>query len=97
MRLYHFVGEKYGLDNVLRRRLKIARIDDLNDPFEFMARAAGERERAALRATKMEQSKRLDCCVLAGVGETHFNGVTMQNVIVVSVWALILTTPKSNR
>lgn len=58
MRLYHFVGEKYGLDNVLRRRLKIARIDDLNDPFEFMARAAGERERAALRATKMEQSKK---------------------------------------
>ena len=58
MRVYHFVGEKYGLDNVLRRRLKIARIDDLNDPFEFMARAAGERERAALRATKVEQSKK---------------------------------------
>ena len=58
MRVYHFVCEKYGLDNVLRRRLKIARIEDLNDPFEFMARADDERERAALRATKFEQSKK---------------------------------------
>lgn len=58
MRLYHFACKKYGLDNALRRRLKIARIEDLNDPFEFMARAADERERAALRATKEERSKK---------------------------------------
>jgi len=35
MRLYHFVKEKYGLLNLQHRRLKVARIADLNDPFEF--------------------------------------------------------------
>lgn len=35
MRLYHFLNEKYGLEGIRNRRLKIARIDELNDPFEF--------------------------------------------------------------
>jgi hypothetical protein len=36
MRLYYFTTAKYGLENIRLRRLKIARIDDLNDPFEFL-------------------------------------------------------------
>ena len=35
MRLYHFVSEKFGKLNLEMRRLKLARIADLNDPFEF--------------------------------------------------------------
>jgi len=35
MRLYHFVKEKYGILDLEMRRLKLARIADLNDPFEF--------------------------------------------------------------
>lgn len=35
MRLYHFVKEEYGRANLQKRRLKLARIADLNDPFEF--------------------------------------------------------------
>lgn len=35
MRLYHFVKEEYGVLNLEMRRLKLARIADLNDPFEF--------------------------------------------------------------
>jgi hypothetical protein len=35
MRLYHFVPEKYGISNLEHRRLKLARIEDLNDPFEI--------------------------------------------------------------
>ena len=35
MRLYHFVNEKYGVLNLQKRRLKLARIADLNDPFEL--------------------------------------------------------------
>lgn len=58
MRVYHFINEKFGLENIKRRRLKIARIDELNDPFEFIARADNERERAALRATREEQTKK---------------------------------------
>jgi len=36
-RLYHFTGAKYALDNLRNRRLKIAQLDDLNDPFELKA------------------------------------------------------------
>lgn len=36
MRLYYFTSAKYGLQNIEKRRLKIARIKDLNDPFEFL-------------------------------------------------------------
>ena len=35
MRLYHFLNANHGLDNIKRRRLKVARINELNDPFEF--------------------------------------------------------------
>lgn len=36
MRLYHFLNAEYGLLNIRHRRLKIARISELNDPFEFL-------------------------------------------------------------
>ena len=36
MRLYHFINEKYGLESLRLNRLKIAHIDQLNDPFEFL-------------------------------------------------------------
>ena len=34
-RLYHFTAANYGFDNLRNRRLKIAQLDDLNDPFEL--------------------------------------------------------------
>lgn len=39
MRLYHFLNSEYGLLNIRHRRLKIARISELNDPFEFLGPA----------------------------------------------------------
>lgn len=36
LRVYHFVGPDHGLDDIRRRRLKIATIADLNDPFELL-------------------------------------------------------------
>jgi hypothetical protein len=36
LRVYHFVGRDYGLDDIRRRRLKIATVADLNDPFELL-------------------------------------------------------------
>lgn len=36
MRLYHFRDEKYGLISLTDKRLKIARINELNDPFEML-------------------------------------------------------------
>jgi hypothetical protein len=37
MRLYYFTSQKYGMAAIRKRRLKIARINDLNDPFELLA------------------------------------------------------------
>lgn len=39
MRLYHFLNAEFGLLNIRHRRLKIARISELNDPFEFLGAA----------------------------------------------------------
>ncbi|UUZ62352.1 DUF2971 domain-containing protein [Polaromonas sp. P1-6] len=36
MHVYHFVPGSYGLENLKLRRLKIATIQDLNDPFELL-------------------------------------------------------------
>ncbi len=36
MRLYHFRDEKYGLRSLTDKRSKIARINELNDPFEML-------------------------------------------------------------
>lgn len=39
MQLYHFTTADYALSNIKLRRLKIARLEDLNDPFEWLAPA----------------------------------------------------------
>lgn len=36
MRVYHFVNREHGLDDLRQRRLKVATIADLNDPFELL-------------------------------------------------------------
>ncbi len=44
MRLYHFINRKYGLQAVRRKRLKVALIDELNDPFELLGFASHDPE-----------------------------------------------------
>lgn len=59
MRLYHFLNREYGLDDIRRRRLKIATLDGLNDPFEMLAMTfADPALRKAFRATKDQMAKR---------------------------------------
>jgi len=36
MRVFHFLSHEFGLKDIRERRLKIARIMELNDPFEFL-------------------------------------------------------------
>lgn len=53
MRVYHFLPASYAIDDLKRRRLKIATLDDLNDPFDLWAIAQPDPVlRAALRATR---------------------------------------------
>jgi hypothetical protein len=35
MRVYHYLEAKWALDNIRRRRLKLSKIDDMNDPYEW--------------------------------------------------------------
>jgi Protein of unknown function (DUF2971) len=37
MRVYHFTSAKYAIDDIERRRLKVSRFSELNDPFELLA------------------------------------------------------------
>lgn len=37
MRVYHFLNSKWGIEAIKKRRLKVSRIDDLNDPFELLS------------------------------------------------------------
>ena len=58
MLVYHFLNAHYGLDDLRNRRLKISRIMELNDPFEFLGVDLSDRQfRRALREMKAELSK----------------------------------------
>lgn len=35
MRVFHFMQKKYALENIRKSRLKIATLNDMNDPYEF--------------------------------------------------------------
>lgn len=53
-RLYHFINKKWGLDDLKKRHLKIARIEQLNDPFEFLG---GDLSDKKLRGTMVSMKK----------------------------------------
>jgi len=53
MRVYRFLEASYGLMSLRDRRLRIGRIEELNDDFEFIGLALGEKEdRLALRGMR---------------------------------------------
>lgn len=53
MRVYHFLSARWGLDDLGKKRLKIATFDDLNDPFElFVFDMSNPVMRMTLRMTK---------------------------------------------
>jgi len=59
MRLYYFTSTTYGLQAIHNRRLKIARILELNDPFEFLSPVFEDRQsRAIANRWKAQMSKR---------------------------------------
>lgn len=53
MRVFHFVSAEHGLDDIRRRRVKIATLTELNDPFElFGVSLQDEALRHDLRSVK---------------------------------------------
>lgn len=58
MRLYHFVPSQYAIENLRFRRLKVALVDDLNDPFELWGTSQEQRElRPAFRSWRREMAR----------------------------------------
>lgn len=50
MRLYRFLGAEYGKRSIEERRIRVGRIEELNDDFEFIGVALAEKaERIAMR------------------------------------------------
>lgn len=59
-RLYHFTTTEYGIQNIQRERLKIARIMELNDPFEMHSFDVKDRTlRRGLQKFKEDFSKKV--------------------------------------
>jgi hypothetical protein len=59
MLVYHFLPKEHALDDIRRRRLKIATFDGLNDPFELWACAQENKDiRRGLRNWKKTMSRR---------------------------------------
>lgn len=57
-RVYHFVSRDYGFDDLRRRRLKIATVADLNDPFELLPSSADKTVRARFRIWRQQFDQR---------------------------------------
>jgi hypothetical protein len=58
MRVYHFTSCKAALSILDSRRLRLSRIANLNDPFEFLAADLSDKaNRWALKKTKNDLSK----------------------------------------
>ncbi len=54
---YHLTSEKYAFESIQRMRLKLALLDDMNDPFELMALEARTKDdRAFFKRLKVEMS-----------------------------------------
>ena len=55
MRAYHLTSEKYALQSIQDLRLKLALLEDMNDPFELMAlEARSSNDRSFFRKLKAE-------------------------------------------
>src|SRR5436305_495874 len=64
MRAFHLVSAEYGLQDVRKRRLKIATLDELNDPFDFFGADLGDpadRKKLAIARKSIGQKFGLLC------------------------------------
>ncbi|WP_271623506.1 DUF2971 domain-containing protein [Bradyrhizobium sp. CCBAU 11430] len=57
VRVYHFANREFGLDDIRRRRLKIATIADVNDPFELLPSSTDKLVRQRFRIWREQFDK----------------------------------------
>jgi hypothetical protein len=59
VRVYHYLEAKWALDDIRRRRLKLSKIDDMNDPYELRCVCSDDpRSQEALEKTATEVGER---------------------------------------
>ena len=72
MRVYKFLDAHFGLKTLYEQRLKISKIDDLNDPFELLPFDLTDRPNVGRHAKREKCSRRHRvCCVLVPLGATQ--------------------------
>jgi hypothetical protein len=58
MRAYHLMSEKWACESLRKKRLKLARFDDMNDPFELLGvELKSPQDRADFQALKQEMAR----------------------------------------
>ena len=57
MRLYHFTLAKHALSNIQNRWLKIAEINQLNDPFELLAMNLRDKVQRSARSAALVRTE----------------------------------------
>lgn len=57
MMLFYFTSEKFGLEAIQKRQLKISRINELNDPFEFLGLQLERDDRRKLKKWKASMAE----------------------------------------
>jgi hypothetical protein len=71
MRVYHFTSAKYAVEDIQNQRLKIARINELNDPFELLAAdLLDKRDRQAFVKFKNQMNEKFGIVCFSGSWES---------------------------
>ena len=95
MRVFNLTTSQFALSNIALRRLKVARFNDLNDPFELLAVDVAARDlRAGMRAKRSRSTRQRGSCALQGTGAAHSCGVTTQTST--EAWRSVLKCPTNS-
>lgn len=82
MRVYNLTSTQHALSNIALRRLKVARFNDLNDPFELLAVDVASRDlRAGILAKKEQVHSKEGLLCFSRNWKIPFYGVTMRKSI----------------
>lgn len=58
MRLFYFTSERFGLEAIRDKRLKLSRINELNDPHEWLASSGNQYDRKLLNLIKDDANQK---------------------------------------
>ena len=93
MRAYHFTSNEHALDNLRNKRMKIATIGDMNDPFELLGMNLRDKEaRKKFRSWRDDMASDYGFMCFSRNWPIPYFGVTTATSIAVCVWGLTYPT-----